>query len=227
MLGRLLDAFPKKKTLLDEASQESLLMLVADKQMFSMVVSAIKDDAPQHIRSRIGAMDKDVNRQQREVRKKVFEHLTLSNSNRAGLLRGLELVTAVIDLERIGDYTKNMGEIVEMMPDSVDFGEFEGVYEEGIALVEKMFDFCIVAFSRQDADAAKKVMEAYVKLSALADGTLETVMRQARDGGDSVSKSILAVCMLMRYVKRVGAHLKNVASAQINPFDRIGFRFDG
>jgi hypothetical protein len=30
--------------------------------------------------------------------------------------------------------------------------------------------------------------------------------------------------LLLRYMKRVAAHLKNVCSAEVNPFHRIGYR---
>jgi hypothetical protein len=32
--------------------------------------------------------------------------------------------------------------------------------------------------------------------------------------------------LYLRYLKRVSAHLKNIASSVVNPFDRIGFRGD-
>jgi len=32
------------------------------------------------------------------------------------------------------------------------------------------------------------------------------------------------VALYMRYLKRVSAHLKNVATSVVNPYHRIGFR---
>jgi phosphate transport system protein len=33
-----------------------------------------------------------------------------------------------------------------------------------------------------------------------------------------------AVALYVRYLKRVGAHLLNILSSVVNPFDRIGYR---
>lgn len=32
------------------------------------------------------------------------------------------------------------------------------------------------------------------------------------------------LALTIRFVKRIGAHLSNLASSVVNPFDRIGFR---
>ena len=223
MLGKLFDALIKRKTLLDEARQQAVMMLVTDQRMFDLVMVALKEDAGQHILSKIGAMDKEINRQQRGVRKKVFAHLTISSGS--NLTQGLELITAVIDLERIGDYVKNIAEIVEMTPKKLHFGEFEDTYMEIQDLACELFTLVIDAFSNQDLDASRKAMERYSRLSLLCDGTLEKLLGDGNDSdNDMVEKRVVALSLMLRYLKRVGAHLKNVASIQINPFHRIGYR---
>ncbi len=221
MFGKIFDSMAGRKTLLDDAHSDARMMLNSDRRMFELVMLALKDDASQQIRNRIMAMDKDINRQQRDVRKKVFEHLTLSRGN--DLLQGLELTIAVIDLERIGDYNKNISELIEMMPNSLDFGEFEEVYGEILGLSHEMFDECIVAFSKHDTAAANSVMEKYQRVSNLCDGTLEKIISDSGDS-DAMEKRFVALMLLLRYLKRVGAHLKNIASAIVNPYHRIGFR---
>jgi len=222
MLGKLLDALAGRKTLLDEARQEAVMMLAADRRMFELVLLALKGDASQQIRSRIRAMDKDINRQQRDVRAKVFEHLTFSRGQ--DLLQGLELITAVIDLERIGDYTKNMSELVEMVPGELSFGEYESTYQEVEGLAIEMFDHCMTGFTKSDTEAARMVLERYSRLSMLCDSTLKELLSSPKAQDEKLDKTLVGLILLMRYLKRVGAHLKNLASALTNPFHRIGFR---
>lgn len=221
MLKRLLDALSNKRTLLDEAMQDSIMMLVSARRMYDLVMVAIKDDAGDHVRSKISTMDKDVNRQQREVRRKVFEHLSMSRGE--DLMLGLELVTSVIDIERIGDYTKNISELIEMMPGALQFGEFEEIYQKAQALANEVFDLGVDGFARNDLEAAKACMERYQQLGLLCDRSLEKLIG-ASDSSDMVPRSNVALVLLLRYLKRVGAHLKNIASAKVNPFHRIGFR---
>jgi len=210
-----------KKTLLDEAMQDAVLMLVSARRMYDLVMVAIKDDAGDHLRRKIGTMDKDVNRQQREVRRKVFEHLSMSRGQ--DLMLGLELVTSVIDIERIGDYTKNISELIEMMPGELQFGAFEETYQRAQDLSNEVFDLGVDAFARNDHDAAKACMERFQQLGLLCDRSLESLIGVNGDDA-TVPRSNVALVLLLRYLKRVGAHLKNIASVKVNPFHRIGYR---
>ncbi len=221
MFKRLLDTMGGKKTLLDEALQDSVMMLVSARRMYDLVMIALKDDAGEHVRSKIRNMDKDVNRQQREVRRKVFEHLSMSRGE--DLMLGLELVNAVIDIERIGDYTKNISELIEMMPGKLQFGEFEEVYENAQSLANEVFDLGVDAFAKNDLESAKHCMERYQQLGLLCDRSLEGLIGVNGDE-DTVPRSNVALVLLLRYLKRVGAHLKNIASVKVNPYHRIGYQ---
>jgi phosphate transport system protein len=221
MFKRLLETLGGKKTLLDEAMQDSVMMLVSARRMYDLVMVAIKDDAGDHLRRKIGTMDKDVNRQQREVRRKVFEHLSLSRGQ--DLMIGLELVNAVIDIERIGDYTKNISELIEMMPGELQFGEFEETYQKAQTLANEVFDLGVDAFARNDLESAKSCMERFQQLGLLCDRSLEELIGVNSDE-DTVPRTNVALVLLLRYLKRVGAHLKNIASLKVNPYHRIGYQ---
>lgn len=220
MLKRILDTLGGKKTLLDEAMQDSIMMLVSTRRMYDLVMIALKDEAGDQVRGKIATMDKEVNRQQREVRRKVFEHLSLSRGQ--DLMQGLELVTSVIDIERIGDYTKNIGELVEMMPGKLTFDDHEETYQRAQELASEVFDRCIDAFSKNDLAAARVALERNQQLALLCDRGLEQLIGGNEE--DKLPKTHVALVLLLRYLKRVSAHLKNVASVKVNPFHRIGYR---
>ncbi|MFH1532744.1 MAG: PhoU domain-containing protein [Pseudomonadota bacterium] len=221
MAGRFLELFLGKQTLLDDARNETTLMITTDRRMFDLVLMAVHEDIHDHLRSRIAAMDKEVNEKQREVRRKVFAHLSISRGN--DLLQGLELITAVIDLERVGDYTKNIAELVEMVPGVLNFGEQQAAFDKVEALVIEIFNLTTDAFVRSDIDAARKAMSRYNQLSMICDKTLENIVGELKDT-DSLEKRKVVLVLLLRYFKRVGAHLKNIATILVNPFHRIGYR---
>ncbi len=220
MFGKILDTLISKKTLLDDARQEAVMMLVSDRRMFELVLMALKEDSDHHIRARIADMDKDINLQQRDVRKKVFAHLSISRGQ--DLQGSLELIMAVIDLERIGDYTKNMSELLEMLPGKTDYGPHGDDLQEAMRLSYSLFDLCVSSFARNDRDSAKKAMENYNRLSRLCNQTLEQLFEETK-GQDNIRRDYMGLILLLRYLKRVGAHLKNIASAEVNPFHRIGY----
>ncbi len=221
MVGRILDAFLGKRTLIEDARQEAVLMLTTDRRMFDLVLMAVREEVQEHLRSRIAAMDKEVNEKQREVRKKVFAHLSISRGK--DLQQGLELITAVIDLERLGDYTKNIAELVEMAPGELRFGEHEEAFQKVEALSIGVFNLTTAAFVKQDLEAARQAMSSYDQLSMLCDTTLAKLVGDLKDQ-DSMAKNDVVLVLLLRYLKRVAAHLKNIASILVNPFHRIGYR---
>ena len=221
MAGRFIDSILGRQTLIDDARQEAVLMLTTDRRMFDLVIMALREEVHEHLRSRIAGMDKEVNQKQREVRKKVFAHLSISRGR--DLQQGLELITAVIDLERVGDYTKNMAELVEMIPGQLRFSEHEEDFKKVEQLTMDIFELATDAFVKNDPNAARRAMSVYDQISMLCDGTLEKIVGELREV-ESIDKSMMALVLMLRYLKRVAAHLKNLASIQVNPFHRIGYR---
>jgi phosphate uptake regulator len=50
-------------------------------------------------------------------------------------------------------------------------------------------------------------------------------MRELITGEDKLDKpEAVTLALYVRYLKRVGAHLNNIASSIVNPFPRIGFK---
>ena len=43
---------------------------------------------------------------------------------------------------------------------------------------------------------------------------------------DLVCNEAVSTALYVRFLKRISAHLMNIASSVVNPFDRIGFRDD-
>jgi len=66
-------------------------------------------------RTELYARDVRVNQLQREIRKQVVAHLSLSG-HRPDVPHSLLLVSLVKDVERIGDYAKNPAEVTDIRP---------------------------------------------------------------------------------------------------------------
>ena len=220
-MERLWEILMSKESLLDEAKEECLRMLDLGKEMFVIVLGAIKDLTSHEVRGQVARMDKEVNREQREVRKKVFEHLAISRGR--DLLEGLRITSIVVDLERIGDYTKNIGELVDMLPGQLVFERYEERFQEVLSLTLSLFDLTKNAVAESDEEQAREAMRVYDRVSKLCDGTIQDVIK-GETLGDTVEKCHLGLVLMLRYMKRVGGHLKNISSATVNPFDSIGYR---
>jgi len=110
---------------------------------------------------------------------------------------------------------------VEMVPGALDFGEYEEIFTKVEGLVTEVFERTTDAFVKSDLDAAREAMSRYDQLSMICDSTLESIIS---DMTDSLEGRLVVLVLLLRYVKRVGAHLKNISSILVNPFHRIGYR---
>lgn len=221
MFGGLWDFLKGKPNLLDDATVDCLMMLQMGREMFRIVTYALENESNRKVREQVAAMDKQVNREQEKVRKKVFEHLAISR--KANLLRGLQLTSIVIDLERIGDYGKNMAELVDVLPAKLDFRTYQEPYDEVQKAVTELFELTGEVLRDDDEKKAKGIINMYDGVSKRCDGTVMELF-ETFDEGEMINKSDLGLALLMRYMKRVAAHLKNIASTVSNPYHRIGFR---
>ena len=114
MIKEILSVF-KSNTLMDRAFQRSYDMLDLTYKMYLQAKEVLRHTEHTDIEVDITDEDIEVNKYQREVRKDVFNHLVLTEGEQ--LSSGLVLISIVIDLERIGDYTKNIVEIAQNHPD--------------------------------------------------------------------------------------------------------------
>jgi Na+/phosphate symporter len=201
------------------SQREVIEMLGTTRQMFLIACDALHDELTEGVWNQLARMDREVNRQQMQVRKDVFSHLALARNRE--LLTGLQLLSAVVDVERVGDYTKNIGELAKSNPGVSNFGEYDERVRDLERDVRELFDLTLAAFGESDADSSLEVMERFRAFNAQCDRSIMEMLVDAPDEG--VDRSSLALILLLRYLKRVGAHLKNAASVMVNPYHRIGY----
>ena len=104
--------------LLSQALDTCYEMLDIDLEMFKESKKSLRELDTADIPIDIYAMDQKINHFEREVRRDVMTHLTVSGTQ--DISSGLVMVSVVIDIERIGDYTKNIYDLavnkVEIQP---------------------------------------------------------------------------------------------------------------
>jgi phosphate uptake regulator len=219
MLNQFFELF-RKDNMLQQAHDRSLEMLEADREMFLAAASSLREHDDARIELDIYAKDQLINAYEREVRRKVLTHLVLSSSR--NIAAGLALVSIVIDIERIGDLTKNIVDLALNHPGRLDCGSLEGDIRKIETTVKTMFTLLIEAFPDGDEDKAKEVMSEHWWIARRADEILNILI--ARSAPDLVCNEAVSTALYVRFLKRISAHLMNIASSIVNPFDRIGFR---
>ncbi len=219
MIREILSVF-KANTLMDRAFQRSYDMLDLTYKMYIQAKQVLRETEHGNLEVDISDEDIEVNKYQREVRKDVFNHLVLTDGEQ--LSSGLVLVSIVIDLERIGDYTKNIVEIAQNHPQRLHGGKFEDDLIRIEEAVEDNFRRTIEVFKNADEDAGRKLIKEFKWISKVSDEDLMALVKQVDP--TITAGSAAALALYFRSLKRINAHLRNVTTSVVNPFHRIGYK---
>ncbi len=219
MFEELLKMFGKE-SLLDQAFKTTVKMLESDEEMFAASVNSLRRQDTAELPFDIYEKDKQINQFEREVRRNVLTHLTVSDKK--NVHAGLVLISIVIDDERIGDYTKNIAELASTHRKKLLGGMFENDLVEIEKTVQSRFKHLTRAIIEKDVVTAREIMNSHKDIATMSDGALAGIISEndkSLSAGDAV-----VLALYFRYLKRIAAHLTNIASSIVNPFPRIGFR---
>jgi phosphate uptake regulator len=208
----------RKQDLLKQAMEQVDEMLSKAESMFKEAMNVVMECQKPGID--IYEKDREINRMEWEVRQKILEHMVVGN-NKEDVQAGLILTSAVIDIERIGDYSKNTMELADICdkaeiiePSHATF--FREIEEQ----IMEIFGLTRDAYINGDKEKAQRAMDIHWRVSERCDRSFEEM---ASEKGLSAEYAVIYT-LLARYLKRVSSHLKNIASSVVNPFPRMGFR---
>jgi len=219
MFKQIFEIF-KSNSLYEQALEECHEMLDIDLTMFKASINSLRKSDSSDIDIDIFAMDKKINEFERDVRRKVMTHLAVGGKEDIG--SGLVLVSVVIDIERIGDYTKNIYDLAVNHPKKLNGGSAEDRLNDIEKISFKLFEDTIVAFKDQDIEKARGLMGYYKEnISSQSDAITHDVILGKI--ADLDTKSATAVSLYARYLKRISAHSRNLISSIVNPFEKIGY----
>lgn len=219
MFRRVQELFGKK-SLLQEALEESWTMLQIDKEMFDASVQSLREQDTSEVAIDIYETDTKINRFERDVRKKVLTHLAVSAA--ADLSMGLTLVSIIGDIERIGDYTKNICELATIHPRRLKAGKWDDDLQKIESALSERLGTLITTLKESDTDMGNLILEDLAKVKDKCD---DYIMFLIKGEGESFKTSeAVPLALYMRYLKRISGHIQNVASSIVNPYHRIKYR---
>ena len=218
MLKKLFTIF-KSGNLMDKAYKRSYKMLAITKDMFTEAKISLRKKDDNQIEKTVYDRDSEINKFERKVRRNIFNHLAVAGSEE--LYSGLVLVSIIIDIERIGDYTKNMIDLAKQHPSKLH----GGLFKKDLLKVEKAvmdtFERVPIQFENSDAQDADNLLKDYRWVNKICDQRVKDCVKEVDKkitSGDAVT-----LALYFRYLKRINSHLRNIATSIVNPFDKIGF----
>lgn len=164
--------------------------------------------------------DVKVNKLERKIRKQVIAHLTLATGGQHAPY-GLLLMSLVKDVERIGDYAKNISEIYDEGGGPLPApGEDANADElrELRRIVEAIFEDAGAVFASSDSEKASELIRVGQEVAQRADRLVTRIARS-----DYAADTTVTLVLGTRYYKRVCAHLMNVLSGVVMPLHKLDY----
>ncbi len=212
----------KAEDLLSQSWDESYHMIGLSHEIFQQVLIYLQNGENIETLKALKKRDKEINEFQRNVRRKVLTHYSVEQDT-SDMANGLILINMVVDIERIGDYCKNILDLAINHDQSIVSNEIS----EDLYMIENevkdRFEKTLQAIHSQDAEIASSLMEGYKEhMTGKSDEIVNVILKnEAHYGSESRAA---AIALYARYLKRIGAHLKNITTTLVNPFDSIGYK---
>ena len=168
-------------------------------------------------RTQIYKWDVKVNKLERAIRKQVIAHLSV-RGNTASLPYSLLLMSLVKDVERIGDYAKNLSEVVELHPGPLPDDEIVGELREIRSGVEAAFVVTADVFASSDRERAVELIREGRDLTHRCDALVQRIADSSHD-----ARTTTALVLGTRFYKRIGAHVVNVLSSVVMPLHKLDY----
>ena len=212
----------KANDLLSQSWDESYKMLNLSHEIFQQALIYLRNGENIDTLKTLKKRDKEINEYQRDVRRKVLTHYAV-NQDTSDMADGLILINMVVDIERIGDYCKNILDLAINHDQSIKSSEIS----EDLAMIEEeaksRFEKTIQAIQAQDVEIAQSLMEGYKEqMTGKSDEIVNGILKDELHFGSEARTASIA--LYARYLKRIGAHLKNITTTLVNPFDAIGYK---
>ena len=168
-------------------------------------------------RTRMYEDDVRVNKLERDIRKQVVAHLSIAR-HASDVPYSLLLMSLVKDVERMGDYAKNLSEVVDLQPGPLPNDEIVQELQEVRRGVETAFQAAAEVFASSDRERAVPLIQQGRDLAHRCETLVARISRSGYDAG-----IVTALVLGARYYKRIGGHVLNVLSAVVMPLHKVDY----
>jgi len=168
------------------------------------------------LRQHIYDQDIEVNQLEREVRKLIVAHLSIRLRS-ADIPHCLFLLNLVKDVERLGDYAKNLAELIDVggpPPDDERAAELRSIRD----FVEQTFHETPDVVSRGETERAVPLITDGRQVMKRCEALMRSVAK-----ADYPAPTAVSLALGARYYKRFEGHLLNILSSVVMPLHKLDF----
>lgn len=210
-------SFWKERNFLKEVLEEFNVMMQETEDMFKSVCDLlIRGKTKEGLKDEIYRIDRKVNNLERDIRKRVVEHLSIQPG--VDVPFSLVLMSVVKDAERLGDYAKNLFEVWEFLKKPLDQELYKKYFDDLEQKIIVIFEKTKLAFIESDEELAHGILNLERDIVKKCDDIVEQLAKSNLSPNEAVCLSLMA-----RYFKRIVAHLANIGSSVILPISNLDF----
>ena len=203
--------------LLDSIDAKLSEMLTNSMHAYDITMNCLLGDTNlETVREDLYNTDKAINELHREVRREMIIHSAV-NSRNLDIPLLLSYMTMSKDIERIGDYCKNLFEIAET-GNSFAKGDDIDTYME---LKNDIGKLIVYLQSCLNLDDESKVQD-LITLGSSLNNDLDEKITALLEDKEKIQYPV-ATTLFYRYLKRIVSHIVNAATAIIMPTDQIDY----
>lgn len=174
-----------------------------------------EEDDPEG-RTRLYREDIQINQLERAIRKQLI--LRAAASTGAMHTRALVLMSLIKDVERMGDYAKNLAELRELHPGPLPDDPHTRELGEIRRVVEAFFGEVAAVLEKGDVERARTLNEQGRDTTKRCDSLVRSVAATDYSAAEAV-----VVALAARYYKRLQSHLLNLVSSVLMPLHKLDF----
>ena len=212
----VLDFFRAGRSSIEEVENLLVRMLQDGSAVFEASTAAVFGGGKsKETKKEVKSTDREINRAQRDVRRALMLHTSVTGSIDLPLV--LTYMSVVKDAERIGDYAKNVYDLAkygadfDVAPDRDELVRYRDA-------VGQLIDDAAGVFENRDVDEARRLIEK-------ADGFLDEYDDhvKAAYGSMGPASDAVARALYYRYLKRITAHVMNLMTSLVMPVDQLDY----
>ena len=203
--------------LLDSIDAKLSEMLTNSMHAYDITMNCLLGDTNlETVRDDLYNTDKAINELHREVRREMIIHSAV-NSRNLDIPLLLSYMTMSKDIERIGDYCKNLFEIAET-GNSFAKGDDLDTYMELKNDIGKLIVYLQSCLNLDDESKVQDLITLGSSLNNDLDGKITALLEDK----EKIQYPV-ATTLFYRYLKRIVSHIVNAATAIIMPTDQIDY----
>ncbi len=162
----------------------------------------------------VRAADAEVDALERQIHQDCARIIALRGPTATDLRTVLSVMKTAGDLERIGDYAKNIAKRVAVLAPMAPVGTSAGTIRQMMRAVEVMLADALDAFGRRDAGLARRVRAADEEVDQIYNTLFRAFLTHMMEDPRAIT-AFMHLHFIAKNIERMGDHVTNIAEQVI------------